>query len=150
MVKPEKDRIVLHSTTVDISGRGISIIGDSGAGKSSLAIKLIAMGAKLVSDDMTSMEIVGEKILLTRPKEVPLAIEARGIGLLSVPLIKGSELFYFVKLGQHSMERLPLECNKFCLGKPIRLIHFNPRSGNTSALFLMLKHGLLDSMKLGK
>ena len=74
---------------------------------------------------------------------MPLAIEARGIGLLSVPLIKGSELFYFVKLGQHSVERLSPVCNKFCLGKPIRLIYFDPRSGNTSALFLMLKHGFV-------
>ena len=151
MVSSKKKSMILHATTIDISGKGTSIIGVSGLGKSSLAIKLIAMGADLVSDDLTLFKCVDEQIFLSKPKNTPAVIEARGIGLIPVKkFINTSELFYFVKLSDEPVERLPAANNKFCFGKPIRLIHFNPLSGNEAALYLMLKYGLVDSTNLGQ
>ena len=144
MVNLEQSSIVLHATTIDISGRGASIIGESGFGKSSLAIKLIAMGANLVSDDQTLLKLADGKIFLSKPRQVPCAIEARGIGLIPIQSIKKSELFCFVKLIDKPIERLPPLHDKICFGKSIRLIHFNPILGNEAALFLMIKYGLID------
>ena len=88
---------ILHATSVDILGQGVSIIGESGFGKSSLAIKLIARGADLVSDDLTLFEYKKGKIILSKPGTCPPAIEARGLGLISLPTIKcqRSSLKYF-------------------------------------------------------
>ena len=45
---------IIHASSVDINGKGVVILGKSGAGKSNLAIKLISMGAKLISDDQNT------------------------------------------------------------------------------------------------
>ena len=46
----------MHATCVHINGSGVLIVGRSGSGKSSLAIKLLALGAKLVADDQCKLE----------------------------------------------------------------------------------------------
>ena len=137
---------ILHATSVDILGQGVSIIGESGFGKSSLAIKLIARGADLVSDDQTLFEYKNGKIILSKPVPCPPAIEARGLGLIALPTVKKTELFYFIKLTNKIIERLPQIDTKICFGKAIQVIPFNPKSGNEAALFLRLKYGLIDDL----
>ena len=39
-----------------------------------------------------------EKIILTKPDSTPNLIEARGIGLIEVPIKNSAELFCFVKM----------------------------------------------------
>ena len=137
---------ILHATSIDILGQGASIIGESGFGKSSLAIKLIAMGADLVSDDQTLFEYKNGKIFLSRPETSPRAIESRGIGLIALPNIKKTELFYFIELTNKVTDRLPRMVTRICFGKSIQLIPFNPKSGNEAALFLRLRCGLIDDL----
>ena len=43
----------MHGSAVEIGGRGYLICGVSGAGKSTLAAGLVALGARLISDDLT-------------------------------------------------------------------------------------------------
>ena len=150
MIESDKSSMVLHASSIDVAGKGALIVGKSGFGKSSLAIKLIALGADLVSDDQTLLKRIDKKIFLSKPKTTPNAIEARGLGLISIPPVQKSELFYFVELTSESSARLPPVYNNFCFGVPIRLIYFNPLNGNIEALFLMLKHGLIDSINLEK
>lgn len=45
--------IPIHGTAVDVDGRGVLICGASSAGKSTLGAGLIALGAKLISDDLS-------------------------------------------------------------------------------------------------
>lgn len=45
--------IPLHGTAVEIDGEAVLICGASGAGKSTLAAGLIALGARLISDDLS-------------------------------------------------------------------------------------------------
>lgn len=47
--------IPMHGCAVAIDGRAVLILGDAGAGKSSLAAGLIAQGAALVSDDLSAL-----------------------------------------------------------------------------------------------
>jgi len=150
MIESDKSNMILHASSIDVAGKGTLIVGKSGFGKSSLAIKLIALGADLVSDDQTLLKKIDKKIFLSKPKTTPNAIEARGLGLISIPPVKKSELFYFIELTSELSARLPPVYNNFCFGVPIRLIYFNPLNGNIEALFLMLKHGLIDSINLGK
>ena len=102
----------MHATSVYINGKGIVIFGKSGSGKSNLAIKLISFGAKLISDDQTQLELKKNKIILRKPDNTPNLIEARGIGLIEVPIIKSAELFCFVKMTEIELKRLPTEITK--------------------------------------
>lgn len=49
----ERDMNVIHGSAVRFNGKTIIISGDSGAGKSTTASKLIREGAKLISDDQS-------------------------------------------------------------------------------------------------
>lgn len=75
----------IHASCVAIDGVAVLIEGQSGAGKSDLALRLIDRGAVLVSDDYTTL-VRGEGGLIARPP-VNLAgkIEVRGIGILEMP-----------------------------------------------------------------
>jgi len=45
--------VPLHGTAVEVDGEAVLICGPSGAGKSTLAAGLIALGARLISDDLS-------------------------------------------------------------------------------------------------
>ena len=50
--------IPLHGSAVEIEGRAVLICGPAGAGKSTLAAGLIALGARLISDDLSILHPV--------------------------------------------------------------------------------------------
>ena len=82
------------------------------------------------------------KIILTKPDSTPNLIEARGIGLIEVPIKNSAELFCFVKMTEIELKRLPYKKQKNCFGKKIKMIEFNPNYNNESSLFLSLKYGV--------
>ena len=57
---------LLHASAVSIEGRAIGFVGHSGAGKTSLAIHLVARGARLLTDDVLALE-AGQAGLLAYP-----------------------------------------------------------------------------------
>ena len=59
-----------HGTSIVLDDNGVLIIGDSGSGKSDLALRLIDNGATLISDDVTICEKKLNEIFLSCPKEI--------------------------------------------------------------------------------
>lgn len=78
----EADRTV-HASCVSVEGRGLLILGASGAGKSSLALSLMAFGADLVADDLVRLtrDPLGRPLAVSANPDVQ-GIEARGYGIL--------------------------------------------------------------------
>ncbi|MFN3231431.1 MAG: HPr kinase/phosphorylase [Alphaproteobacteria bacterium] len=100
--------ITLHATCVDIDGRGVLLRGASGAGKSDLALRLIDAGAKLVSDDYVRLSLEDGGIRARPPKAIAGMIEARGIGVVTVPHLAGTTLALVADLVDSSdIPRLP-------------------------------------------
>ena len=60
----ERDMNVIHGSAVRFNDRTIIISGDSGAGKSTTASKLIKEGGKLISDDQSIVFIKDDKAML--------------------------------------------------------------------------------------
>ncbi len=99
---------ILHATCVSVDGRGLLIMGPSGSGKSSLAIRLLALGAKLVSDDRTALWVEKGHIHARCPAPViGRLIEARGVGLLHAPTVEGTVLALVADLSKTEQDRLP-------------------------------------------
>ena len=99
--------MLVHATTVDISGCGVLLLGPSGAGKSDLALRLIADGALLVSDDQTLVEIVDGFLRASAPGTISGLIEVRGVGLARAPTKVATRLKLAVELVRVAPERMP-------------------------------------------
>ncbi len=111
-----------HGTCVAMKSRGLLIVGQSGSGKSAVALALLGLGCDLVCDDCVclSVEKGMEKseqtdvIIATPPARAmgmakPM-IEARGIGLLNAPmtpLSSKTRLIAVVDMDSASDSRLP-------------------------------------------
>ena len=68
---------------VDIYGEGVLITGESGIGKSEVALELIHRGHRLVSDDVVEIKKVSDATLIgTAPDITRHFIELRGIGII--------------------------------------------------------------------
>ena len=96
----------IHASTVAIDGHAVLIAGRSGAGKSDLALRLIDGGAALVSDDYTVVRRDGERLLASPPANIVGKIEARGVGILTLPHVRDVPVRLFVDLDS-PVERLP-------------------------------------------
>ena len=101
------------------------IRGPSGSGKSSLALELMAWGARLVADDRTEVSREGGRVMARCPAAIRGLIEARGVGLLRAEAVEAA-VELVVDLGELEAERLPpwreavvLEVRLPCLHKPL-------------------------------
>lgn len=100
--------VTLHATCVAIGGRGVLLIGASGAGKSDLALRLIDRGAELVSDDGTRLTARDGRLQASAPTTIAGRIEARGIGILDVPARAEASVALMIALDQ-PVPRMPEE-----------------------------------------
>jgi HPr kinase/phosphorylase len=114
--------LTLHATTVAVEGRGILITGPAGAGKSSLALALMALGARLVADDQTILTAEGAALVATCPPSLHGMIEARGIGILRADAVERAVVTVAVDMGQTETERLPEHRDVTYLGRMVPLV----------------------------
>ena len=98
---------ILHASCVAWQGRGALILGQSGAGKSALALQLMAFGADLVSDDRTELMAEADVLTARAPATIQGLIEARGVGLMRVPFVPQAEIALVIDLDQPEPNRLP-------------------------------------------
>lgn len=81
---------VLHGTFLHVHGIGVLIQGAPGAGKSALALDLIARGHALVGDDAVEFARPAPGILVGRsPAVIEGFLETRGLGVLDVRRMHG-------------------------------------------------------------
>ena len=99
--------VLVHATTVDIGGCGVLLMGASGAGKSDLALRLIAEGALLVADDQTVVEVMGDLLRASAPGTISGLIEVRGVGVVRAPVKAATRLSLAVRLVSSAPERMP-------------------------------------------
>jgi len=78
---------------------GILILGESGAGKSSVMLKLLALGAKLVADDRVELFVREWTLHARAPATLAGLIEARGLGIVALPYAAESSIALAVRLG---------------------------------------------------
>jgi len=96
----------VHASCVALKGKGVLILGDSGAGKSDLALRLIDDGAILVADDRTELYITRGALCARAPESIAGLIEVRGLGVIARPYRKNVKLALAVNLGAPG-RRLP-------------------------------------------
>lgn len=85
-----EETITRPAGLMSIYGEGVLITGESGIGKSEVALELIHRGHKFVSDDLTEIRRLSIKTLLGfSPGNISNFIEVRGIGIINVHQLFG-------------------------------------------------------------
>ena len=79
----------VHGVLLDVHGVGVLIMGDSGMGKSEIALELIKKGHILVADDRVDVSRVHNRVLGETPEILRDMLEIRGIGIINVAQMFG-------------------------------------------------------------
>lgn len=83
-------RITRHGVMVDVYGEGLLLVGESGIGKSEVAVELIKRGHRLIADDAVELrKISPTSVQGTAPDLLRNYIELRGIGVVNVAKLFG-------------------------------------------------------------
>jgi len=143
------DTVNMHGVFMDVLGMGVLITGDSGVGKSELALELISRGHGLVADDVVEMARIAPATIDGRcPGMLRDFLEVRGLGLLNIRTIFGetaSRRKMRLKLIVHLQKtlaagdapRLPLDAQtQEVLGVPIRKVVIPVAAGRNLAVLL--------------
>ncbi|HXR59494.1 MAG TPA: HPr(Ser) kinase/phosphatase [Burkholderiales bacterium] len=90
LAKRLADTAERHGVLMDVLGVGVLITGDSGVGKSELALELITRGHGLVADDVVEISKIAASTLEGRcPPLLKDFLEVRGLGLVNIRAIYG-------------------------------------------------------------
>jgi HPr kinase/phosphorylase len=82
--------VTRHGVLLDVLGMGVLLTGDSGVGKSELALELITRGGGLVADDVVELYHIAPETLEGRsPELLKDFLEVRGLGMLNIRTIFG-------------------------------------------------------------
>lgn len=150
LAKQLADTVERHGVMMDVLGVGVLITGDSGVGKSELALELISRGHGLVADDVVEISRIAPTTLEARcPPLLKDFIEVRGLGLINIRAIYGETAVrpkMKLKLVAHlerpggaavAAERLPLaELAEEILGVTVRKVVIPVAAGRNLAVLL--------------
>ena len=108
-------RVTLHGVFMEIYSIGVLITGESGSGKSELALELVTRGHRLVADDAPEFTQIAPDVLDgTCPDLLQDMLELRGLGVLNIRQMfgdtavkKNKYLRMIVHLSKPSLEPTP-------------------------------------------
>ncbi len=81
--------IVMHGELLQIHGIGVMIVGESGIGKSEIALELVKKGYQIVADDRIDCYKVHHRIIGKTPHLLEGFMEMRGVGIVNVSRMYG-------------------------------------------------------------
>jgi serine kinase of HPr protein (carbohydrate metabolism regulator) len=115
--------------------RGALLRGPSGAGKSGLALAAMAGGWRLVADDRTLLWASGGRLFGAAPDRLQGLVEARGLGVLTVPTLRMAEVAVVVDLTSSpgGVERVPDATEAVLAGVKVRAVTLFPQESSAVA-----------------
>ncbi|CAM4402980.1 HPr(Ser) kinase/phosphatase [Bordetella tumbae] len=139
----------VHGVFMDVLGLGVLITGESGLGKSELALELISRGHGLVADDAVEFSRIAPNMIEGHcPPLLQNMLEVRGLGLLDIRTIFGETsvrrkmrlklIVHLVRAtAQDKFERLPLQdITQDMLGLPVRKVMLQVAAGRNLAVLV--------------
>src|SRR6185312_14758378 len=138
----------VHGVFMDVLGLGVLITGESGLGKSELALELITRGHGLVADDAVDFSRTAPNMIEGHcPLLLQNLLEVRGLGLLDIRTIFGETsvrrkmriklIVHLVRMTPETFERLPTQDQyEDILGIPVRRVMLQVAAGRNLAVLV--------------
>ncbi|MDZ3830675.1 MAG: serine kinase [Sphingopyxis sp.] len=104
--RSQSEVVNIHATCVAAGNGGVLILGQSGQGKSDLALRLIDRGARLVADDRCDIWSERGRLWCRPPEALAGKLEIRGIGIVEKPWTAPVPLALAVRLTDR-YDRMP-------------------------------------------
>jgi HPr kinase/phosphorylase len=84
-------RTVVHGVYLEVMGMGVLLTGESGVGKSELALELLSRNHRLIADDVVEFVRIGPDVLVGQHPSGMLSdyLEVRGLGILDIRTMFG-------------------------------------------------------------
>ncbi|MFP5348551.1 MAG: HPr(Ser) kinase/phosphatase [Gammaproteobacteria bacterium] len=83
-------RTTVHGVYMEVMGMGVLLTGESGIGKSELALELLSRNHRLIADDAVEFIRIGPDVLVGQcPGPLSDYLEVRGLGILDVRTMFG-------------------------------------------------------------
>jgi HPr kinase/phosphorylase len=84
-------RTVIHGVYMEVMGMGVLLTGESGIGKSELALELLSRNHRLIADDVVEFVRIGPDVLVGQHPSGMLSdyLEVRGLGILDIRTMFG-------------------------------------------------------------
>ena len=124
----------IHATCVEIAGTGVLLRGESGSGKSDLALRLIDAGARLVADDRTDLVRNGEFVIASAPPDIAGLLEVRGLGVVRHPAVASGPVGLVVDLvPADRVDRMPEPRCQDLLGLAVPAMDLAPFEAGAAA-----------------
>ena len=102
----------MHGVLLNVYGKGVLITGESGVGKSEIALELIKKGHTLVADDRVDVSRIHNTLVGEAPELLKGVLEIRGIGIIDIVQMFGasaslhrSNVDFIVHLEQWNTEK---------------------------------------------
>lgn len=145
------EHTIEHGVFVEVHSVGVFIRGDSGIGKSELALALVAKGHRLIADDVTRFTQIGPAVLDGHsPNILADFMEVRGLGIVNIRAMFGSnsvkrnknlrlviKLSKYTEDNKHKFDRLGLKTHTHTiLGVAIPEITLPIASGRNIAVLV--------------
>lgn len=132
---------LIHASAVAVGPVGLLISGQAGAGKSTLALELIALGATLVSDDQVLLSKKEGGLFMSAPPNISGRIEARGMGIITT-ITKPAWAHFLVDLDKVESKRLPEARETVIQSTSLRTFYRVESPAFPTMLYLLLQGGM--------